>query len=154
MKKTALIIATAIIFQLIATASDSEKTLKSESDLLFKHYSVLNKVKGVPTLIEPKDDNYSDWIYTDTSPKGYDIDYVYLINDDGIIYSIIIAFYPKQEIPDKPIPGQKKLWKKKGCFPNKFKGEFLRDSPVFEIHYLDKIKPKFFTFLPALSCNE
>ncbi|MCX7737705.1 MAG: hypothetical protein N2319_13470 [Candidatus Kapabacteria bacterium] len=109
MKKTALIIAIAIILQLIATASNSEKTFKSESDLLFRHFSILNKVKGVPTLIEPKEDNYSEWIYTDTSPKGYDIDYIYLIDDQGIIYSIIIAFYPEEEIPDNPIPGQKKL---------------------------------------------
>jgi len=109
MKKTALIIALAIIFQMIATSSNSDKTFKSESDLLFRHFTILNKVKGAPTYIEEREDNYSDWIYVDTTPNGFDIDYVYMIDDDGIIYSIIIAMYPEEEVINKEMPGQKKL---------------------------------------------
>lgn len=94
---------------MIATGSNSDRTLQNESDLLFRHYSVLNKVKGIPTVIDEKDDNYTDWIYIDKSPKGYDIDYIYMIDDEGLIYSIIIAIYPEEEIPDNTIPGQKKI---------------------------------------------
>ncbi len=109
MKRTVLIIAIAITLQLIETASNSEKTLKSESDLLFRHYSLLNNVKGTPTSIEPKEDNFSEWIYVDTSPKGYDIDYIYLIDNMGIIYAILILLYPEKDVPDNPIPGNIKL---------------------------------------------
>jgi hypothetical protein len=107
MKRTALIIGLAIILQMIAISSNSDKTIKSESDLLFRHYTVLNKIKGAPSFIEEKEDNYSDWIYVDTSPNGFDIDYIYMIDDEGIIYSILIAMYPEEEVINKEMPGQK-----------------------------------------------
>lgn len=109
MKRTSLIIALTIILQVVATSSNSDKTVRSESDLLFRHFIGLNKIKGAPTYIEEKEDNYTDWIYVDSSPRGFDIDYIYLVDDKGIIYSILIAIYPEEEVVNKEMLGQKKL---------------------------------------------